>query len=289
VPCNHPLPAWRPRQPNENGKFKPTFTFNEADTSQKMELPCGRCIGCRLEHARQWAMRIMHETKSHQENHFLTLTYDDDRLPPNYSLRPIDFTNFMKRLRRAGKQVRYYQCGEYGERTSRPHHHAVMFNLHLDDLRSIPRARDAHTLYRSNFLDKVWNHGTVTVGQVTFESAAYVASYVTKKITGPAADAYYMGRVPEYATMSRRPGIGRAYYDRYRQELDDHDTVVVRGHLMRPPRYYDAIRTKEDPDAQALIDHKRTSSSRFNLKHRQRLAREINIIKRRGLTNRGNL
>jgi len=289
MPCNHPLAAWRPRKPNENGRYAPTFDFNQADTSQKLELPCGHCIGCRLERARQWAMRMMHEKRNWRWNYFATLTYDDDHLPKNYSLRPEDFVKFMKRLRHQHQGVRFYQCGEYGERTLRPHHHAILFNCNLQDLREIPRARDAHTLFRSEALEAVWQQGTVTVGELTFESAAYAASYITKKITGPDADEHYQGRVPEYSTMSRRPGIGKAYFTEYRDELDNHDTVVVRGLTMRPPRYYDYLRKKEDPDAQALIDQKRNEEEFRRLTHRQRLAREANVLGRRGLTSRGNL
>lgn len=220
-------------------------------------------------------MRLMHEARLHQDNHFVTLTYDDERLPPGGTLRPQDMTLFLKRLRHKHPGLRYYQCGEYGERTKRPHHHAILFNCQFQDLEQISRARDAHALYASKELESTWKQGIVSVGAVTFESAAYCASYVTKKITGPEAEDHYRGRVPEYATMSRRPGIGRGYLEKYRGEIDAHDEVIVRGFPMRPPKYYDRIIDKEDPDAFALVKLKREQTAQ-HLTHRQRQARETN-------------
>lgn len=281
MPCNRPLPAWYSRDPGPNGKNVPTFTFAEADTSRKLELPCGRCMGCRLEKARAWAVRLMHEAKCHNDNHFVTLSYDDDQIPPGGSLRPEDYVLFMKRLRKKHPGVRYYQCGEYGDTTERPHHHALLFNCQFNDLKSVPRARDAHALFTSAELEATWQKGIVWVGAVTFESAAYVASYVTKKITGEKAAEHYRGRVPEYATMSRRPGITRGYYDRFAQEVYEHDEVIVRGHAIRPPKYYDRLFDKEDPDALALVKLTRQQKSQ-QLNHRQRGARETNAIARLG-------
>lgn len=236
MPCYHPLPAWRPR----TGKA-PTFKLREGWTDKKLELPCGRCIGCRMEHARQWAIRLMHESMMHEESYFATLTYDDEHLPSGGSLRPRDIVLFLKKLRRSQRNaLRYYQCGEYGENLQRPHHHALLFGLHLPDKRLLPGPPGSHNLFRSDYLDQTWGQGTTTVGHVTFESAAYVASYVTKKRTGPDADLYYGGRLPEYATMSRRPGIGFTWLRKYWRDVYTEDAITMRGgKKMRPPDYYD--------------------------------------------------
>lgn len=307
MPCNRPLPAWRTKHPNHNGRHGVTFTLSEADTSRKLEVPCGHCMGCRLERARQWAIRLVHESKSHTHNHFVTFTYDDASLPTTVqglpTLRPIDFTNFMKRLRRNYERqvgqgatppspsppdpfglpaeqstagIRYYQAGEYGETTSRPHHHALLFNLHLPDLKPLrlTHARNAHALYTSKFLEDAWQKGMISVGRVTFETAAYTASYVTKKITGPLAASHYNGRVPEYSTMSRRPGIGALFHDKYAQEIWDNDSVIIRGHEMRPPKFYDTRLERSDPEAFYELRDERANTPKHIAKHREREARE---------------
>lgn len=182
----------------------------------------------------------MHEAQLHEHNYFATLTYDQEHVPKDGSLRPQDYVLFMKRLRKSqGTGVRFFQCGEYGEQLARPHHHSLLFNLPLHDLRMLPGSR-ASPLYRSATLDNLWRQGAVTVGAVTFESAAYVARYSLKKVTGPAAAAHYNGRLPEYLTMSRRPGIGSGWLEKFRKDVYPQDSVVLRGGIhTRPPRYYD--------------------------------------------------
>lgn len=288
MPCNRPLPAWYASEKNAStGKTPATFAFSDADTSRKLSLPCGRCMGCRLERAHTWATRLLHEAKLHQANYFVTLTYDESTVPKldngRLTLRPQDFTLFMKRLRKAkGEGIRYYQCGEYGEITERPHHHAILFNCRFTDLTpvSLTRTRDARTLYNSKELENLWQQGICSVGAVTFETAAYVASYVTKKFTAKNADdhlCHYQGRVPEYATMSRRPGIARPFIDKYLTDVYPSDTVIIRGHPMRPPKYYDRILEKEDPELYYQVRDKRIAKPTT---HREREAREHMIANR---------
>lgn len=250
MPCYHPLPAWRARRLGPSGSRGVTFNINDAFKDMPLELPCGRCIGCRLERSRVWAMRCMHEAQLHPVNLFATFTYDDEHLPPNGSLRPEDFVLFLKRLRKAyPHEIRYFQCGEYGENLARPHHHALLFNLELPDKRLIPGPPGAVPLFRSEQLDQLWRQGATTVGHVTFDAAAYVARYSLKKITGPSAAQHYAGRLPEYLTMSRRPGIGRYWLQRFKGDVYPDDQVVIRGGLKcKPPRYYD----KQLSDAQQL-------------------------------------
>lgn len=283
MPCNRPLAAWRTKSPGDSGRLGVTFNFQLADSSLPVELPCGRCIGCRLERTANWAARILHESKLHKFNWFVTLTYDDQELHRTDqglpTLQPSDFVLFMKRLRKAkGPGLRFYQCGEYGETTFRPHHHAILFNCPLTDLQPLrqTRARNAHTLYTSSEVLKLWTHGHISVGQVTYETAAYVASYVTKKIVGPTATAHYQGRVPEYSTMSRRPGIGRGFLEAFHSDIYPADEIIVRGHPMRPPKYYDRILEKEDPDQYATIRDTRLVTPRHKPDHRERAAREAN-------------
>ena len=175
--------------------------------SQRSTVACGQCVGCRLERSRQWAIRCVHESQMHEQNCFITLTYSDEFLPENGSLQLKHFQDFMKRLRfHVGGGIRFFHCGEYGEENGRPHHHAIIFNHDFAD-KKVWKTNNGVVLYRSKILEELWPYGFATVGCVSFESAAYVARYITKKVNGDMADSHYLGREPEYITMSRRPGV----------------------------------------------------------------------------------
>lgn len=285
MPCYHPLPAWFSRHVNPTGKRSIVFNVRDAATDQKVELPCGRCLGCRLERSRQWAMRCMHEAKTHEDNLFVTLTYDDEHLPlteqglPTLNVR--DFQLFMKRLReKYDHPIRFFQCGEYGEKTKRPHHHALLFGHRFSDMRLLNRASASGArLYSSESLDKLWGLGFCTIGEVNFESASYVARYAMKKVYGPAAAEWYAGRLPEYLTMSRRPGIGSNFFDRYNQEIYQRDSCIVNGKEVKPPKYYDQKMHLLEPetmlsikDARKLASSKNPNNKPARLRVRERTA-----------------
>lgn len=196
-------------------------------------------------------MRCVHEAALYQDNCFVTLTYDDEHLPADRSLHYRDFQLFMYRLRkRYGAKRRFYMCGEYGETYGRPHYHACFFNLDFGDLEPF-KGSGKSQLFVSQELHRLWPYGYSTVGQVTFDSAAYVARYVMKKVTGDAAEAHYQwvdpetgeihNRRPEFTNMSRRPGIGREWYDRFHKEVYPDDFVIMNGRKIRPPKYYDQL------------------------------------------------
>lgn len=220
------------------GKRSLVFKITQAFSGIPLDLPCNQCIGCRLEKARQWALRIVHEKRLHRESDFLTLTYEDKNLPPGGSLVVRDLQLFMKRLRKNLGPVRFYACGEYGELTSRPHYHVLLLNASFHDRKFYKRSRD-HDLYNSAALSKLWTVGDHYIGDVTFESAAYCARYVTKKITGPPAEAHYAGRLPEFATMSLKPAIGLGWFDKYKDEAYKADSAISNGKQVALPRYYD--------------------------------------------------
>lgn len=211
-------------------------------------VPCGQCVGCRLERSRQWAIRCVHEASLYEDNCFLTLTYNDDHLPKDRSLDVRAFQLFMKRLRKEhGDGIRFFHCGEYGPRYGRPHYHACIFNFDFAD-KKLWKITNEVPLYISENLCRLWPYGYSTVGAVTFQSAAYVARYIMKKITGDAAASHYewvddQGEVhqrkPEYTTMSRRPGIGKGWLEKYTSDVYPGDFVVLNGTKMRPPKYYD--------------------------------------------------
>ena len=221
------------------------------DVLRALTLPCGQCVGCRLERSRQWAVRIMHEASLHDVSSFVTLTYSDECLPSPPSLRYSDFQAFMRRLRKSHGKVRFFVCGEYGERTWRPHFHACLFGLRFSDLKVYKKTAAGFTLYESSELSRVWTLGFASVGQLSFESAAYVARYCMKKVTGDLAETHYRKTdlntgemydlVPEFARMSLKPGIGFQWFKQFRHEVGTHDGVVVRDRLCKPPRYYDKL------------------------------------------------
>lgn len=239
MPCFHPLKAWRSTERTKNGKQGITFNRRAAFVDLPLDLPCGQCIGCRLERSRQWAVRCVHELRSHESSCFLTLTYDADHLPQGGTLVKKHVQDFFKRYRKKYGKLRYFYCGEYGEKGSRPHYHAIIFGHDFVDKR-LWRDGD-NPLFVSPSLAALWPYGFSSIGAVTFESCAYVSRYVTKKVTGDLAAAHYGDRIPEFVDMSRRPGIASDFAKRYGNEILDHDSVVVRGIEMRPPRYYEKI------------------------------------------------
>ena len=201
MPCYHPLQAFASKAKNSNGKSSIVFDKKIGSSSAAMEpikIPCGQCIGCRLERSRQWALRCMHESSLYPRNCFITLTYNPENLPKDGSLQLRHFQLFFKRLRKKyGQKIRFFHCGEYGEKNQRPHYHACIFNFDFND--RIPyKTVNGHTLYTSKALSDLWSdprtgspYGFCTIGDVTFESAAYVARYITKKINGAKSITHY--------------------------------------------------------------------------------------------------
>lgn len=219
-------------------------------------LSCGRCIGCRLEKSRQWAVRCMHESKLHKENCFVTLTYADNPI----SLVPRDLQLFWKRLRKLvpDRKIRYFAGGEYGEEKRRPHYHACLFGFDFAD-RVYYRKSGAFDLDTSALLARAWPHGFSTVADFSFETAAYVARYVCEKVDLKGADDMYehidleTGEItpvhPEFGRMSLRPGIGADWYKKFSSDVFPSDEVIVNGRVCRPPRYYDKLLRKQNAGA----------------------------------------
>jgi len=262
--CTSPLPARRVGGAIEflGRSAKERFYFGRERLGDVLQIPCGQCAECRLKRSREWAIRCVHEASLHADNCFLTLTYrdDDKAVSLNYS----DFQNFVKRLRARwpNERISFFCCGEYGEtnpRTGeidggkyRAHFHAILFNFNFPDrvpCRMLGRA----DLYKSKLLDELWRHGDCKIGDVSFESAAYVARYAMKKVTGDLAksvytvlteDGEFIERTPEMLVMSKRPAIGKRWFEKFGAAAYDRDAVVARGVEMQPPRYYDKLLPK---------------------------------------------
>lgn len=244
------------------------FSHRDGFVDMPVDVPCGQCIGCRLERSRQWAIRCMHEASLYEENCFITLTYADEHLPPGGTLEKAAFQKFMKRLRKqyADRRIRFFHAGEYGSRFGRPHYHACVFNFDFPDKLLWTRRRE-FPVWRSESLERLWPFGNSEIGTVTFESAAYVARYITKKVTGKDAAEHYLSvdegtgevfqRLPEYTTMSRRPGIGAPWLEKFGFEVYPSDGVVVRGRLMKPPKFYDLQFEMQNPEEAARVIRRR--------------------------------
>lgn len=235
-------------------------------------LPCGQCIGCRLERSRQWAVRLMKEAKLHDRSSFLTLTYDDAHLPrlPNGTPTLVleDVQNFLKRTRAHFEphRLRFFQCGEYGETTLRPHHHMILFGEDFcKDREPIAPSRSGYPQFMSPLLTELWGKGRCTISEVSFESAAYVARYCLKKVTGKGAKFSYQGRKPEFVTMSRRPGIAAGFFDEYKNDIYPHDEVIpdLGRPPSMPPRFFDKLLEKVDPALFAEVKKNRTEGVDF--------------------------
>lgn len=273
--------------------FRPVQAFRLADGSvsfsergkvdQLLQLPCGRCVGCRVARARAWSLRCVHEAQLHDRNCFVTLTYDDAHLPPFGSLRYRDFQLFMKRLRREfhGQEVRFFVCGEYGEGLKRPHYHACLFGVDFLDKRPVS-IFGKKSGYRSATLARLWGLGHVHLGDLNVRSAGYAARYVLKKVTGPQAVEHYSvadsdgvlgSLVPEFCRMSLRPGVGARWFDRFRDDLRS-DYVVHDGAKYSVPRYYDKLTKRLDPAAlDRLKEERETRALPFKSEgHPSRLA-----------------
>ena len=286
MPCYKPITAYYAKEKNPTGKRSLVFDVRQAIDDTEVVIPCGQCIGCRLERSRQWAIRCVHEASLYENNCFITLTFDDDSIQKRsnpYSVDVKDFQKFMKRLRKKyGSKIRFFHCGEYGESCKyctkskyscrcgstdydswndrktlgRPHYHACIFNHDFED-KLLYTVRDGVRLYTSEQLSQLWPYGYSTLGDVTFDSAAYVARYIMKKVTGDSSEEHYTlvnaksGEVntvnPEYTTMSRRPGIGKDWFDKYRSDVYSRDYVVINGKKVRPPKFYDRMMDQVDP------------------------------------------
>lgn len=248
----------------------------------------------------------MHESQLYNNNIFITLTYNKQNVPTNGSINKRHYQLFMKRLRKkySDKKIRFFHCGEYGELCKvcgenrdfcrkgscksfipilgRPHYHAILFNFDLEDKKFL-KEKNGHKMYTSEILNEIWGMGYCTIGDVTFESAAYVARYSLKKVHGKKQEEHYQGRTPEYITMSRggsgkgEGGIGKGWFKKYSSDVYPDDFVLSRGKKLKPPKFYDLLLEAQNPEKYLQIKQKRAEAD-ANLKpdnqHKRLLVRE---------------
>lgn len=279
--CYRPIPA---SQNGPNVKLWPPI--GESNIS----LPCGKCIGCRTDRATMWAHRATHEASQWQNNQFLTLTYDDEHLPPESHLDPRHLQLFIKRMRKyadsihttlgrdRGASIRYLACGEYGETNGRPHYHALIFNGAFTDTRKVGK-----NLYSSEQLQQLWPHGQHRIGELTPASASYVAQYnVKKQGAGNYIPETGEWRPAPFIRMSLKPAIGAEWLKKYATDLQH--GYLVEGSRKHPiPRYYRDKIKEHYPELrnyiQEQIDKHRARIT--DKKDRQRLADTETIHTRR--------
>jgi hypothetical protein len=248
VACFHPLEAFQ----LDDGKV--VFTERPrggVGLRRSLWLPCGKCVGCRSQRARAWALRCMHEASLYDFNSFVTLTYDDAHVP--LSLDYSHFQLFMRYIRRAFGPVRFFMCGEYGDLNRRPHFHCILFGLTFSD-----GVVCGSNIKSSVSLSKCWKYGFASFGDVTFQSAGYVSRYCVKRVDGVISSIYYtrldqstgelVPVLPEFGRMSLKPGIGYRWFQKFWREVYvARDGVVMPGgNVSPPPRYYDKLLVEFD-------------------------------------------
>lgn len=253
--CFAPVIAWYTKTIGPSGKRQITFARSEAHFPAPLKLPCGNCIGCLQARGRTWAIRCLHESKLHAQNCFITLTYDPEKIPKGHTLRKRDLVLFLKRFRKIlePKKVRYYACAEYGSKTYRPHYHLLIFGWSPSaaDRKLLSGRSSDRKVYSSATVNRAWPCGAAVVGDVTLSSCVYVAGYLAKNIGRKREfdvtcdDGEIIRREKEFSLMSRNPGLGTGYVQKYHGELITHDNVIVEGREVGLPRFYDYKLIKE--------------------------------------------
>lgn len=298
-------------------------------------IRCGHCLGCRIDKSREWANRCIMELQDHKDAYFLTLTYDEEHVPltsfkdpetgvdhPTKTLVKKDLQGFIKRLRKRVEpdRIRYFACGEYGSKTQRPHYHAIVFGLRLNDLVPYGMNELNQMTYTSNFIHSVWSsrkaptrHGSVTplsadpsyfctpwgrvvIAPCTWETCAYVARYTVKKLYGDKKEDYAkFGLEPPFLLMSTHPGIGDNFFHEHYQEILELSEISIGtangGKSFRPPYRFEKLLERELPweeyferkyqREQAMLAARQVEMSQTSLTYGEVLA-----VKERALQNR---
>lgn len=258
--CYHPLLAVKYSMTDP--EWKVIGSFEDSDVTnlsfaKTMMVPCGHCIGCRLDYSRKWANRMALEKETTGDALFITLTYDEEHLPICYVYENITFgtlvlkdvQDFWKRFRKKlkGKKITYYQAGEYGDLTERPHYHFIAFGIGLDDIPKLkPDGKNelGNVWYRSEWLDDIWKCGRVCIAEANWQTMAYVSRYVTKKVIGGDVRAHeFLGRHNEFATMSKNPAIGLRWLIENAPRIEDdrltHIAIPGKGSVKIPKYFMD--------------------------------------------------
>lgn len=283
--CYHPLKRWvigyDGRKQQEIAKItsyniKSVTNMRGYPVYNYQEIPCGKCIACRAEYTAQWATRCILEAKKYEHNEMLTLTYNEEHLPmsvgintktgeygPMPTLVKKDVQDFLKRLRKKYQNIRYYMCGEYGEQFGRPHYHLIVFNINVEDKENGHINKKGNMQQTSKSIEKIWGKGLISLEPVNYETCAYVARYIMKKLKGPDAKEIYQdrGQVPEYTAMSTRPGIACDYFNERGELIYETQEIFLQTQKkiqkVNIPRYFDKLLEKQNPEKLEEIKERR--------------------------------
>lgn len=270
MPCTCPVDAWHPREGSEDKRLR--FSPLGADQSRHVLLPCGRCASCRSLRASDWAVRCFHEAQMHGfVACFVTRTYDNAHLPRNLSLSKASHQHFMKRLWRVmDRHVRNFSCGEYGDEFRRPHYHDILFGEDFrEDRVPLRKSQTGGLLYTSPRLSKAWSYGEAVIADFSFDTACYVGKYNVKQLHGEAQSREALRRwdsqtgeewfvEPPFLLMSRMPGLGARWFERFWSDVFPSDFCIVDGRKVPVPAYYLRLLEKRDPDmAEDLRERRR--------------------------------
>lgn len=263
------MTCYSPVEAFQSPRGGPLIFYNKPGYKQ-LTVPCNYCIGCKIDRKLQWTTRSVHEAQMHEENSFVTLTYDDEHLPPGFTLVKKDMSDFIKRLRRRidyyspGHRIKFRGCGEYGDNTYRPHFHILIHGFTPPDLEPYQNVEDYWT-YTSDLLDEIWGNGFTVTADVNKSTAAYVNGYLDKKfmyqdyeethkIVDPRDGKTYI-REPEYVTTST--GYGKTWFQEFKTDCYPTDSVVIDGRQVKPPAYYDRLFKIDDEESLEKIKAKR--------------------------------
>ena len=254
-------------------------------------IPCGKCIGCRLDYSRDWANRGYLESLYYEQNYFITLTYDEKHLTIPQEMEtsegitytdleenewkgilvPKEFKRFLNTLRKISKRefkhtgIRYIGCGEYGGKEKRPHYHLILFNCPLP-IESFYKPRcswNKDMYYQNEIIERAWPNGISNICEANWNTIAYTARYITKKVNGKESEEYYtmQGQIPEFLRSSTQPGIARQYYEDHKKEIYEKDKIMIVTkdgvQWSTPPKYFDRLLKKEDPEKMKWIKEQR--------------------------------
>lgn len=254
--CTAPKKAWRPLRGGALQFREPERPWNY----EPLTIGCRTCITCRAEEARQWTIRLLHEAQQHDKSCMITLTYDQAHEPANRSLRYQDLQKFWKRLRKANYKFKYFAVGEYGDKSQRPHYHACVYGEAFDQGRILTREEPLHWTHPE--LQFIWGMGQVDVTALTPASAAYVCSYVMKKLREKQQYVEIDEATGELVPLEQpkrlmSDNLARTWFDMYFQRIADRDNVVVNQKEQKPPRAYDRWLQETQPTAAAANKDKR--------------------------------
>lgn len=292
--CYEPKNAWEVKGiQTEEGKKVIVFNIDNVwKDTELIKIPCGSCIGCRLDYSRMWMARIVKEAEGYKNNAFITLTYNEENIPykdvinketgeliTGHPLIKSHLRDFIKRLRRQyeyhfnHKGIRFYACGEYGSKNQRPHYHIAAFNIDTTvwgDIKQIGSNHQGDAIWTSEKIEKIWGKGFITIGDLTPQSAAYIARYMLKKQKGEKKTWYYesQGIISEYTSSSLKPGISKQWYEKHKETYWLTDKLYIpkrnsKPQTVRTPAYFDRQLDKENPEKlKEIKEHRKQAAEK---------------------------